>query len=99
MHEASFPEEDAGMCKDEELEAYEGWFWISVHNLASLWFCEDDAAVEELFTHDNSWGGQWRTVHVATSLPLDACPGSKRRANSYGFTLDLDMASRLSTDI
>jgi len=62
------PEEDAGMCRDEELEAYEGWFWMSAHNLASLWFCEDNAAVEELFTHDNSWGGQWRAVHIGTSL-------------------------------
>lgn len=62
------PEEDANMCRDEELEAYEGWFWLSAHNLASLWFCEDNPAVEELFTYDNPWGWQWRAIHIGTSL-------------------------------
>lgn len=61
-------EEDAGICRDEDLEAHEGWFWMPAHNLASLWFCEDNAAVEELFTHGNSWGGQWWAVHIGTSL-------------------------------
>lgn len=79
------PLEDEGMCKDEEMEAYEGWFWMSAYNMVAFWFAEDNAAVEELFKNDDSWGGEWRLVHHDTEPPSVGCRDPECRAKGHGF--------------
>lgn len=90
-------EEDEDMSEEEVEEKEtraddfiddEGWLWIGVFHLVSFWMCEDNAAGEELWTSDKSWGGKRRPVHVGTAFPVEGCGDAECRAVNHGFILE-----------
>lgn len=83
-------EEDLTTRADDFIDDV-GWFWIGVFHLVSFWMCEDNAAGEELWTSDKSWGGKRRPIYLGTSVPVEGCGDSECRAVNHGFALGEDV--------